>query len=66
MPPNKQNQPKHEDIARRAFEIWVKEGQPVGSDQRHWLQAEAELKKGSDAKSPAPAANIQKNNAVAA
>ena len=32
-----------EAIARRAFEIWEREGCPDGCDLRHWLQAEQEL-----------------------
>jgi hypothetical protein len=34
---------KHEQIRRRAFEIWEAEGCPDGADQRHWLQACDEL-----------------------
>jgi hypothetical protein len=30
-------------IARRAYEIWEKQGKPHGRDREHWLQAEAEL-----------------------
>jgi hypothetical protein len=35
----------YEDIAKRAFEIWQKEGEVEGREQDHWLQAEAELRK---------------------
>jgi hypothetical protein len=31
-------------ISRRAYELWEKEGRPEGSDLRHWLQAEQELR----------------------
>lgn len=31
-------------ISQRAYEIWEREGRPEGCDQRHWLQAEQELK----------------------
>ncbi|PDT02863.1 hypothetical protein CO666_18495 [Rhizobium chutanense] len=34
---------KHEQIRRRAYEIWEAEGRPEGADQRHWLQACDEL-----------------------
>ena len=34
----------HEDISRRAREIWEREGRPQGKDMEHWLQAEAELR----------------------
>lgn len=34
---------KHEQIRRRAYEIWEAEGRPMGADLRHWLQACDEL-----------------------
>jgi hypothetical protein len=33
-----------EQIARRAYEIWVKQGCCHGRDQQHWLDAESQLK----------------------
>ena len=33
----------HADIARRAYEIWLKEGAGHGCDLDHWLRAEREL-----------------------
>ncbi len=33
-----------EQIARRAHEIWVKQGCRHGRDQEHWLEAESQLK----------------------
>ena len=38
----------HEDISKRAREIWEREGRPEGRDMEHWLQAEAELRQGSN------------------
>jgi hypothetical protein len=35
--------PTHEEIARRAFELYVARGQSDGSDVGDWLQAESEL-----------------------
>ncbi|MBN2493813.1 MAG: DUF2934 domain-containing protein [Deltaproteobacteria bacterium] len=35
----------HDRIARRAYEIWQREGRPDGQDMDHWLQAERELKR---------------------
>ncbi len=35
--------PSHEDIARRAHEIWTSRGSPAGYDIGHWLEAEREL-----------------------
>ena len=36
--------PTHEEIARRAYFIWLEAGKPTGSEQKHWAQAEAELR----------------------
>ncbi len=35
---------KYEDIARRAYQIWLKDGRPEGRDREHWLRAEEELR----------------------
>jgi hypothetical protein len=35
----------YEDISKRAYEIWEREGKPVGQEQDHWLLAEEELRK---------------------
>jgi hypothetical protein len=35
--------PSDEDIARRAYEIYEREGRQPGSDLQNWLKAEAEL-----------------------
>ena len=32
-----------EEIAQRAYELWLKRGAPHGSDQDDWLAAEREL-----------------------
>jgi hypothetical protein len=37
----------HEEISKRAREIWEREGRPEGRDKEHWLQAEAELRQES-------------------
>jgi hypothetical protein len=34
---------KDQEIARRAQEIWEREGRPEGRDKEHWEQAEQEL-----------------------
>jgi hypothetical protein len=36
----------HDEIAQRAFELYVARGQVDGSDVSDWLQAEAELATG--------------------
>lgn len=35
------------DIRKRAYEIWEAEERPDGGHERHWLQAEQELKERS-------------------
>lgn len=35
--------PTHEQIARRAYEIFIERGQPAGQDLAHWLEAERQL-----------------------
>ena len=47
----------HEEISKKAREIWEREGRPEGRDIEHWLQAEAELRQ-------EPAANGVANNNV--
>lgn len=39
----KTNSPTHEEITRRAQEIWQKSGSPGGRDTEIWLEAEREL-----------------------
>jgi len=36
--------PTHEQIARRAYEIFMERGQPEGQDLAHWLEAERQLR----------------------
>lgn len=38
--------PTHEQIARRAYEIWVHSGYVTGRDAENWAQAERELSAG--------------------
>jgi hypothetical protein len=33
-----------EQIQRRAYEIWLSEGCPLGREQIHWVRAEAEFR----------------------
>lgn len=39
--------PGWDDIARRAYEIFEREGRPDGRHVEHWLRAEAELRTGA-------------------
>jgi Protein of unknown function (DUF2934). len=34
----------HEEIARRAHELWEQEGRPEGRDFDHWIEAERQLR----------------------
>jgi hypothetical protein len=38
--------PSHDQIARRAYEIWVQSGYVTGRDAENWAQAERELSTG--------------------
>ena len=38
--------PSHDQIARRAYEIWVQSGYVAGRDRENWAQAERELSAG--------------------
>lgn len=35
--------PSHQQIAQRAYEIFIERGQPEGQDLAHWLEAERQL-----------------------
>jgi hypothetical protein len=41
--PVRQPSPTHEEIERRAYEIYLSQGAPEGRDLDNWLQAEREL-----------------------
>lgn len=45
--------PSHEQIARRAYEIWMGRGMPDGTDHENWLEAEKQLRSGQAAPAPA-------------
>ncbi len=36
-----------EEIARRAYEIWLSKGCPHGHDVEHWLEAERQIRQQS-------------------
>ncbi|MGA8037325.1 MAG: DUF2934 domain-containing protein [Candidatus Acidiferrales bacterium] len=42
--------PTQEEIAVRAYEIYLERGSIPGDDVSHWLEAEAELKQAAEAK----------------
>ncbi|HXG48119.1 MAG TPA: DUF2934 domain-containing protein [Methylomirabilota bacterium] len=37
-------QPTHEEVARRAYELWEQRGRPQGRDVELWLEAEGQLR----------------------
>jgi hypothetical protein len=37
----------HEEVARRAHQLWEQEGCPDGKDSEHWLEAERQLRRGT-------------------
>src|SRR5688572_18500541 len=37
--------PTHEQIAMRAYERWVKQGRPQGTEKQDWFEAETDLKR---------------------
>jgi hypothetical protein len=37
-------QPTHEQVSKRAHEIWVKRGSKGGQEEKNWLEAEAQLR----------------------
>lgn len=39
-------EPRTEEIAARAYEIWLANGRQHGRDVEHWLEAERQLRKG--------------------
>ncbi|HAI10953.1 MAG TPA: hypothetical protein DCM28_04570 [Phycisphaerales bacterium] len=35
--------PTFDEVAARAYDIWVRKGRPYGQDHENWKEAEAEL-----------------------
>jgi hypothetical protein len=59
-PISTRNVPLHDEIARRAEDIWNRSGRPSGRDVEFWLQAERELL-GAD-----PTVHLEGESAVSA
>jgi hypothetical protein len=36
--------PSEPEIAEKAYEIWLSQGQETGQDQKHWFEAERQLR----------------------
>lgn len=39
----------HDEIARRAYQIWLAKGKPIGRDHENWSEAERELSRTASA-----------------
>jgi hypothetical protein len=48
--------PSHEEIARRAYQLWEERGKARGSPEQDWYHAEHELRHRPDAPGDTPAA----------
>ncbi|ATC65228.1 hypothetical protein CMV30_15405 [Nibricoccus aquaticus] len=44
---------EHEEIARRAHELWEQDGRQDGRDQEHWIEAEKQLRGSAPSRGPA-------------
>lgn len=42
--PTRGPMPTHEQVSKRAHELWIKHGCKHGQDEQNWLEAEAQLK----------------------
>ena len=51
----------HEEVARRARELWEQYGRPAGRDEQIWLEAERQLR-GLDLTDPKVAARLAAHN----
>ncbi len=55
--------PTQEEIAARAYEIYIREGRPVGREKEHWMAAEAALiKERMMAQQPKKGSSISKGD----
>src|SRR3954452_357006 len=46
---------REDEVRARAHALWEREGRPEGGAERHWAQAEAELRAEGDGRAGAPA-----------
>lgn len=53
--------PTHEQISRRAEDIWRKQGSPANHDEEIWLEAERQLQQESVATRPTGARRTSKH-----
>jgi hypothetical protein len=38
--------PSQSEVAKKAYEIWLSQGQATGRDQQYWFEAEQQLQSG--------------------
>ena len=43
MPKNSEPKQSHDEVAKKAYDIYVKEGRPKGHDLQNWLEAETKV-----------------------
>ena len=53
-------------VRARAYALWEREGQPEGGAERHWVQAEEELRTEEHGRAEAPAAEATRSAASTA
>jgi hypothetical protein len=58
------NIPTHEQITRRAYEIFIERGRPEGCDLEHWLEAEKQLSAAGSTKTSTPVSANSSPNAT--
>jgi hypothetical protein len=56
--------PSHDEIAKRAMEIWNARGCPEGSADRDWLQAEGELRAALNSRAAIQSSSRQSGGSV--
>jgi Cu+-exporting ATPase len=52
---NPETEPEQDDVAKRAYSLYVKEGRPQGHDMQNWLEAEAQTPHSGAGPAPATA-----------
>ena len=56
---------REDEVRARAHALWEREGRPEGGAERHWAQAEAELRAEGDGRAGAPAVEAVRTAAEA-
>lgn len=54
-----ESKPLPDEIAQLAYQMWLREGEPAGMAEKHWLAAEQELL--AKPNKEAPASSLQQN-----